>query len=831
MADIFVSYTGSDGDWAFWIGHELDSLGHTPHLHDWEVAGGGDIVAWMESRHDAADHVLCVISEAYLKAAFSIWERQAAQWAAVSGRANFIKPVFVEPCRAPTLLASLKRCDLHGVEEPEAKKRLKNFLEPARKPPRGPFPGGELRVNAAVPAFPISERREKALEAGPFAGVPPRIAVFTGRSGELEAISDAFRNAKAALLTQAGKSVGRAAVQGMGGVGKTSLAIEYAYRHRDQYAGVWWCPAETRTGLLTSLAALAVTLGASTAENNNLERAARTALDLLAQQSTPWLLVYDNVPVPADISDLLPAASAHLIITSRFSDWIAWAIEVPVDILPIEEAISFLNYRTGRSDRAGARLLAEALGELPLALDHAAATCRRSQVSFEEYAANAATLVGREPSNTPYPRSVVATFEIAIADAVAKCPEAEALMAYLSQCAPERIPILLIDGAVENADLRMKAIAALAEVSLIKHDPFEDGQPAITVHRLVQAVARGRSEASSSAQPTIHRLIVRLHEIYPTDGYLNSTSWPLCGRLAPHVLFQYASGSPTTLELPDCPALLNRVASYFHGRGSLREAVPLFVTALEIRKRMLGRLHPLTANSYSNLGTLLTDLGDLAEARLNTEQALAIREQVLPPGDPATSVTLTGLAVITQNQGDLVAARGLFERVLADREKALGPRHPDTARALRNLALVLLQLNESVAARPLILRAVSIWEENHGTAGIYTAMGYEALGLLNRKEGKLSEARLLLERAIANWEKDGRREHYVTNDMRVALASLLLESGLPAEALVQGQVALSISERNFGSERTKKAAAAVISSLVVLGRTNEAEVLRSRYSA
>src|SRR5215471_3032562 len=82
MADIFVSYTSSDRDWAFWIGRELEALGHVPHIHEWEIKGSDDIYGWMEQHHDAADHVLCVASDDYLKAPYSTLERHAALWQA-----------------------------------------------------------------------------------------------------------------------------------------------------------------------------------------------------------------------------------------------------------------------------------------------------------------------------------------------------------------------------------------------------------------------------------------------------------------------------------------------------------------------------------------------------------------------------------------------------------------------------------------------------------------------------------------------------------------------------------------------------------------------------
>jgi hypothetical protein len=148
---------------------------------------------------------------------------------------------------------------------------------------------------------------------------PPRIASFTGRADELDRLDAILMHDKPAAVTQA--SVGRAAVQGMGDVGKTSLAIEYAHRFRGLYAGVCWCPAETRTGLLSALASLAVTLGAAMTEEADVKKAAKAALRRLAEQRASWLLVYDNVTAPDHIADLLPSAGARVLITSRFSDW------------------------------------------------------------------------------------------------------------------------------------------------------------------------------------------------------------------------------------------------------------------------------------------------------------------------------------------------------------------------------------------------------------------------------------------------------------------------------------------------------------------------------
>ena len=142
MADIFVSYTSSDREWAFWIAQELEKLGHTAHVHDWEIGAGGDIASWMEKRHDEADKVLLVVSEVYLSKTYSRWERLAAQWAAAGERPNFALPVLIENCKLPTLLAQIKRCELFGLGEEEARTQLADYLKSGVRP-QGPisFPG------------------------------------------------------------------------------------------------------------------------------------------------------------------------------------------------------------------------------------------------------------------------------------------------------------------------------------------------------------------------------------------------------------------------------------------------------------------------------------------------------------------------------------------------------------------------------------------------------------------------------------------------------------------------------------------------------------------
>jgi hypothetical protein len=394
-------------------------------------------------------------------------------------------------------------------------------------------------------------------------------------------------------------AVGRAALCGMGGVGKTSVAVEYAYRYRNFYSGVWWCPAETRPRLLTSLAALAVTLGAAARDEADVESAARSALNYLAQQRSNWLIIYDNVTSPDDIIDLLPASGARVLITSRWSDWNNLAAEVPLGVLPLAEAAGYLRTRADRRDEMGSTKLAEALGQLPLALAHAAALCKRTQISFGDYAAKLEKLINLTPRTSPTEGSIAWTFQLAIQQAVLRCPHSERLMSLLALCAPERVPVDLISGPVENDVETLEALSTMVELSLVTNDPFEDDAHAVTVHRLVQMAARARPADAGTFNGAIAELTQRLLDTYPhEEAAFAPASWTLCARLTPHVEQLVSFLDAERAEWGD---LLNRVGSYYFGRAYYTKARQSFSRAIGINECAWGPDDPRTALVLNNL--------------------------------------------------------------------------------------------------------------------------------------------------------------------------------------------------------------------------------------
>jgi hypothetical protein len=408
VADIFVSYTSSDRDWAFWIGQELEKLGHAPHLHDWEVSGGGNIMAWMDERHDEADQVLCVVSKHYLQQPYSALERHGAQWAAVSKRPNFLLPVFVESCDAPSLIAPLKRCDLHGLNESEAHERLVEFLKPAAKPTEMvPFPGTKKSAAASIaspPAEPVAfPGKADSKNRTAISNIPIAVPLhFLGRDEELAAIN-------AALVRNHGR-VAITALHGLRGVGKTTLAVAYAARRAGDYRATWWIRAETASTMRADLVGLGVRLSWVAADEKE-EPALAVVMERLRENGDGILLIYDNARNANEIRPYMPrSGAAHAIVTSNAPDWGGVAAPVEIEVWPTEVGADYLTARTGRDQERGSALaLSKALGGLPLAHEQAAAYCERIGISFVEYLSRFNAAPARLPTRKRTRQPIITT--------------------------------------------------------------------------------------------------------------------------------------------------------------------------------------------------------------------------------------------------------------------------------------------------------------------------------------------------------------------------------------------------------------------------------------
>jgi tetratricopeptide (TPR) repeat protein len=795
MADIFVSYTSSDRDWAFWIANELRVLGHAPHVHEWEIRSGEDIYAWMEQRHDTADHVLCVVSDAYLKAPYSTLERNAALWQAVAKRPGFVLLVAVKPCRLPTLADHLRRCELYNIPEDEARRRFHEFMAKREAPTTLVFPG-----QYAVSNIPIR--------------MPTH---FLGRDDALAEIETALRRYEGRVAITA--------LHGLRGVGKTTLAAAYADRHRSDYRVTWWIRAQTESTMRADLVGLGVRLKWIAADEKE-EPALTNVMERLRQEGEGILLTYDNAVDANALRPYLPRGGrAHVLVTSNAHAWRGVAEPVEIRLWPKDIGADYLIARTGRhGEREAALGLSDALGGLPLAHEQAAAYCERLDISLGEYrrrfeATPARLLDDARHAPTEYHDglTVAKTFALAIEEAAKLHPAAEPLIVHAALLAPEPIPLFLFAEARKKfgepfataleGDGLDEAVAALRTFALVDRESIADEREptirtdTIRLHRLVRQVSAARCD--EEALEAARRVLVEAAAaVYPIEVLDDPRRWVRARRLDALALGLVSASTPPPKGGNDgAILLLDGCALYrHHVLAAYAEAQPLYERALAIREQVRGPEHPETAINLGRLARLRRDQGDFDGAQLLYERALAIQEKVLGPEHPDTATALNNLALQFQARGELEMARPLLERALAIREKVQGPDHPETAMTLNNFALLLWGQGDLAGARPLYERALAINEKVRGPEHLDTVLTISNLALVLKYQGNFDDAQLLYERALAIQEKVLGPEHPDTARTINNLAALLHAKGELAEARPLFERALATRERVLGHE-------------------------------
>ena len=569
---------------------------------------------------------------------------------------------------------------------------------------------------------------------------------FTGRDSLLESLHEVLTSGRQTAVTA-----------GLGGVGKTQLATEYAYGYASDYEAVWWVRSEEAASLAADYAALAGELGLpekDAAEQSVAVEAVRRWLE----QNRGWLLVLDNVPGPAEVRDYIPRGeTGHVLITSRNQAWGNVATPLPVEVFERPESVEFLLRRTGETDEKTANALAEALGDLPLALEQAAAyveeTGRPLAGYLQMFTQHQSQLLDRHQESMEYPRSVATVFEISCQAVREASPEAADLLGLIAFLAPDDIPRSLLTEGVEHLPGPLKAtvsdslamdgaLSALRRYSLV-----EVTGESLAVHRLVQAVARdflNEDEKKASAEAAVGLI----NAAFPYEENVVET-WAGSARLLPHALATAGHAETFEVGLEATARLLNQVGLYQDIRAEFSEAKTVLERAVRMAEAAYGPDHPTVATGVNNLGGVLQALGDLEGARTHYQRALAIDEGAYGPDHPDVAVDVNNLGMVLRDLGDLEGARAHFQRALAIDEGAYGPDHPTVAIRVNNLGLVLRDLGDLEGARAHLERALAIGEATYGPDHPTVATGVNNLGGVLQAMGDLEGARAHLERALA----------------------------------------------------------------------------------
>lgn len=650
-----------------------------------------------------------------------------------------------------------------------------------------------------------------------------------------------------ALIRQQLVARHRAALSGLGGIGKTQSAIEYAVRHRRDYPnGVFWVNAETVGELTTSFVQIAAALRLEAASSKDQERILQAVLEWLGA-TRDWLIVFDNVEKREDVAPFFPRTSeGHILITSRESVFQEWGIARGLEVVDfdIDEAVDFLLTRTGRDkvdapEHAAAVDLASELGNLPLALEQAAAYIAETNAAFSAYLAafrkRRVSLL--EKSGELIAHDTVAVTWAANFEAVLRASPAAADVLHVSSVlAADAIPFeLFFDGARVLGDAIAQALAdpddltmaellrPLARYSLIR---FDAALRLFSVHRLVQEIVWAALSDDQRSQ-IVSRAVSALDAAFPEVAF---ATWPQCERLVPHVASIVRWLDPNHVQIDAARHLLNRTGRYLWERGRYGESERLHELALAVAERTLGPEHPDVATSLNNLANIHYDRGRYGEAQNLHERALAIRKQAHGPDHPHVAMSLNNLANVHYDRGRYADAQALYERALAIRERLMPSDHPDVAMSLSNLASVHFDQGRYDEAQSLYERALKITERVLGADHPFVARVLNNLGNIDWHQERYAQAEALYERALAIAERALGPDHPDVAYSLDGLGNVYFNQGRYVEARAMYERALSIRERAFGSDQPD--AARSLDGLARVyaneGRYGEAEALHAR---
>lgn len=777
-ADLFLSYVAENRMWADWIESVLTRAGFRVVPKDVSAerapnTAAGDTLGGAGLTVDTAARTVVLLSSAYLKSAraVDVWERAAAE-DPTGGRRQLV-PLRVGDVRLSTPYIDRNPVDLFRLDEVHATTALLRAVERPMA-----LPDSVASASAPGPRFPGTVPK--------IWNAPPRNPGFTGRSIVLERMRDQLGGGMAVVLPQP------QTLYGLGGVGKTQVALEYVHRFMADYDLVWWISSEQTDDVVAALAELAVRLGAQTGED--MSAASQEAIDLLRRgvPSSRWLLVFDNADDPETLKRFFPPGGpGHVLVTSRNQSWSQYGDALPVDVFLREESIEHLQRRAPGLSKDDAEQVAVAVGDLPLAVEQAGAWIAETATPVSAYIEQLAQQAARVLSlNQPpgYPEPVAATWNVSIERLQSRSPAAVRLLQLCAFFAPEPISANLLyskemidalkpyDSSLQEKLVLGRVIREIGRFALAKVDQVSNS---IQVHRLVQAVIRAQlsEEEQREARHAVHRILAgaRPDDDEPID---NPETWPRFNTIWPHLTPSEARfcKEPETRRL-----LIDRVrylwkrgdfkAAYtlgeelretwretlggddlqylylrFHlsnilrSQGRFVEAMELDEGTLERQQNALGTSHPHTYMTTSGLAMDLGALGRYGEAM---ELATAAHEgfgQIFHEAHPRTLAAANNLALNLRMIGQYARAREIDQEVFDRRTEVLGTDHPYTLSSAQNLARDLREVGRYDDSVQLLSRTYEIYKRTLGRAFPGTLSAAKNLAVSLRRAGDVEDA-------------------------------------------------------------------------------------------
>ncbi|MFF4502672.1 FxSxx-COOH system tetratricopeptide repeat protein [Streptomyces sp. NPDC001401] len=636
--------------------------------------------------------------------------------------------------------------------------------------------------------------------------VPPRNPNFTGRE-------DLLRQLHERLLRDKGAALVPQALHGMGGIGKTSLALQYVYERMSEYDVVWWVSAERTAQISLSLAELAPHLGRQQGAD-----ASTTVVDVLRSLRTGvpyanWLLVYDNAESPEAIRQFLPSGGpGTVLITSRNPQWAGIARTLEIDVFRREESKLLLSARSAEIGDEDADRLADALGDLPLAIEQAAAWHAETGMPVEEYLQlldEQRVELLRDTASPQAQHSAIAAWNISLDQLETTAPAAYQLLQICSFYAPEPIPRRLfvrprgslspeLDATLQDPIRLGQAFRDIGRYSLAR---FDHRSSSLVMHRLVRAAVASRmtDDQRATVQRSAHLLLAAMD---PNDPN-NIVHWERYGMLHPHVAVSDAVRSDESRVR----SLVVNVVIYLLRWGDYESGLDLAHTAHESWSQALGEDHPQTLQISRWLGFLLFTMGRYAEAAELNSAVLEAHRRSIGPEAQDTIDALGNVALDHRVRGAFAEALVLSESVHQQYLRLLGPDDPETLRAAHNLGVSLRLVGDFARARDLDQQTWSGYTEIYGQDHIDPLRTW--LGYIHdiRELGQYSAALVHLRDTSARADTLLRSDHPMRLSVLRYLAVTLRKAGEPDEALHTAERARTALIRRYGDHNPESMAA------------------------
>jgi tetratricopeptide (TPR) repeat protein len=809
--EVFYSYAHKDEKLRSALVEHLSTLqrqGYISEWHDRHILAGTDWAQEIDTHLNSASLILLLISPSFIASDYCYGiEMQRALERHHSGQAHVI-PIIMRPTDlSGTPFAALQFLPTTGKAITTWQNRDKAMLNVAN---------GIRKVIVDLTSSAAGKHSPKPSSAQPLWNVPyPRNPLFTGREQILERLAERLNAGETTALAQT------QAISGLGGIGKTQTAIEYAYRFREHYQTVLWTRADTRENLIQEYVAIARLLQLPEQQQQDQPRIVEAVKRWLREQRQ-WLLILDNADDLGMIRDFLPETHAgHILLTTRAMAMGRVARRIELDRMEQAEGILFLLRRASilqadepldkasSHDQANALAIVQAMDGLPLALDQAGAYIEETRCGLAGYLARYQQrrrdlLQERGGDTSDHPEPVATTWSLSFEKVEQASPAAADLLRFCAFLAPDTIPEELVtEGAAElttalqslatDPYLLDAAVKELFRYSLIQRDAE---QKLLSVHRLVQAVLKDTMDEEVQ-RAWAERTVRAVNRTFLADEFAN---WDRRQRLLTHAQSCADLITQWDMEFPVASRLLGEAGSDMQDHGLYAQAEPLLQRALFIDEKRLGPDHPDGAIRLNNLARLYSAQGRHSEAEALSQRALAISEQAFGPDHPGTAHALQSLAGLYWGQGKYAEAEALLQRALEINEHALGADHPGTATTLNHLAHLYREQGKYTEAEPLFQHALEIKEQALGPdhpdiADILTNVAH-----LYRKQGKYAEAEALLQRALEINKQVLGPDHINFAFTLNSLAKLYRKQGKYAEAEALYQYSLAINEQALGPD-------------------------------